>query len=168
MTDIPRGTPIEQTVAVISESVASLAKSVETLTDHLSVQIVRTRAISTKTRRLAIIAIIGLALDVMLTVGTLFIIQRVRDNARAVAVIQEARRAGAARNNARLEAQQKSIARLQTQMSTGVLCPLYDIFLKSYDPHSPSALANPSRYEESFRVIRSGSKVLGCKNNSGK
>jgi hypothetical protein len=43
-----------------------------------------------------------------------------------------------------------------------VLCPLYGVFLASYNPDSAAAQADPQRYEQAFTVIRRGVVVLGC------
>jgi hypothetical protein len=55
------------------------------------------------------------------------------------------------------------IREVQTKVGNQVLCPLYAIFLGAYDPKSPTAKANPQRYEAQFTVIRNSYKILECR-----
>jgi hypothetical protein len=63
----------------------------------------------------------------------------------------------------KLGQQTEEIAVLEKRTSTEVLCPLYALFLGSYNPNSPNAKENPEQYERSFKVIEDGAKILGCK-----
>lgn len=56
----------------------------------------------------------------------------------------------------------RATQRLQERTSSLVLCPLYDRLLDSYNPGSPSAVADPVQYEESIRTIETGASILGC------
>jgi hypothetical protein len=55
------------------------------------------------------------------------------------------------------------IQNVQTKVGNQVLCPLYQIFLKSYDPNSTTAKLDPKKYEQQFQVIRNSYKILECK-----
>lgn len=132
-------------LTTITESIASLGKSVDNLTHKQAVQIKRAK-------RLAIIAIAGFVLDILLTIGAGFLGVKAFDNANDIKTSQET-----------IVSQQVQLRALQNKVSTEALCPLYEIFLKSYDPKSPAALEDPAQYEQSFRVIEKGAKVLQCK-----
>jgi len=97
-----------------------------------------------RTRRLISWTIIGLVLDLTLTivVGVLFNNQQ-----------------GTSR---RIERNAENIRLVQQRTGNEVLCPLYGLFLASFDPTSAAARKDPAKYEASFRVIRTGYQVLGC------
>jgi hypothetical protein len=53
----------------------------------------------------------------------------------------------------------------QEQLRNGVLCPLYSVFLGSYDPKTRDKNPDPAarqKYEDAFAKIRSGWEVMGC------
>jgi len=53
----------------------------------------------------------------------------------------------------------------QEQLRNVVLCPLYSVFLGSYDPKTRDKNPDPSarqKYEDAFTKIRSGWDVMGC------
>lgn len=54
------------------------------------------------------------------------------------------------------------IAKLQKVATDEALCPLYEIFLVSYNPKGINAQENRALYEESFRTIEVGAKALNC------
>ncbi len=56
----------------------------------------------------------------------------------------------------------KTAIAAQETTRTGALCPLYALFLRSYDPKSPAARQNPTKYEAAFRGLREQSGALGC------
>lgn len=114
----------------IAASVATLSQSVEELTDHQFRQIRRAK-------KLAIIAILGLILDTLLTGGGLFLLVRVESNASA-------------------------IGELQNTLTQDGVCPLYRIILESYDPKGPVALADPARYNARFLDFEKSAKALSC------
>lgn len=60
------------------------------------------------------------------------------------------------------QANQDRIDELQQRTSSDVLCPLYALFLRAYNPRSPVALADPNLYEENFVTIERGARALGC------
>jgi hypothetical protein len=43
-----------------------------------------------------------------------------------------------------------------------VLCPLYSVFLGSYNPNTRAAGQDRKTYEDTFQVIRAGYAHLGC------
>lgn len=57
---------------------------------------------------------------------------------------------------------QERIAALQLKTSNEVLCPLYGLFLRSYNPAGPAATYDPVGYEEGFITIEAGAKALAC------
>ena len=53
----------------------------------------------------------------------------------------------------------------QAQLRNDVLCPLYGIFLGSYDPKTRDRNPDPQarqKYEDAFAQIRHGWAVMGC------
>lgn len=53
----------------------------------------------------------------------------------------------------------------QEQLRNGVLCPLYSVFLGSYDPKTRDKNPDPQareKYEDAFSKIRHGWEVMGC------
>ena len=53
----------------------------------------------------------------------------------------------------------------QAQLRNDVLCPLYGIFLGSYDPKTRDKNPDPQareKYEDAFAKIRHGWEVMGC------
>jgi hypothetical protein len=53
----------------------------------------------------------------------------------------------------------------QEQLRNGVLCPLYSVFLGSYDPKTRDKNPDPQarqKYEDAFDKIRDGWDVMGC------
>lgn len=57
--------------------------------------------------------------------------------------------------------QSQTNARLDDTRS-GVLCPLYSVFLGSYNPSTRAPGTDRDTYEATFAVIRDGYKDLGC------
>jgi hypothetical protein len=60
---------------------------------------------------------------------------------------------------------QTNTARIQevnARVNSQALCPLYEVFLRSYNPGSPSAQQDPAEYDRNFAVIEQGAKALGC------
>lgn len=116
--------------------VAQLNDSVQ----GLAVRSERSEADITRSKRAIRWTAVGVVLDIVLTV--------------VAALLFNDQRAA----SSRLDAQQQQITRVQRD----VLCPLYDLFLASYNPRSPQAKANPAKYEASFKTIREGVVVLEC------
>lgn len=55
--------------------------------------------------------------------------------------------------------------RAQSQLRAEVLCPLYGIFIGSYDPKTRDNNPDPQareKYEDAFVKIRHGWQVMGC------
>lgn len=56
--------------------------------------------------------------------------------------------------------------RSQDQLRAEVLCPLYGIFIGSYDPESRANNADPdakAKYEDAYAKIRRGWQVMECR-----
>lgn len=62
-----------------------------------------------------------------------------------------------------IQANQRRLADVQNRTSTGVLCPLYQLFLDSYHPERRPAGTTAEQYEAQFDVIRNGYRTLGCR-----
>lgn len=58
--------------------------------------------------------------------------------------------------------QGKELERVQNRTSGEVLCPLYDLFLTSYNPKGATAVRDPAGYERAMVTIEKGAKALGC------
>lgn len=129
----------------VKEAVFSLGESVSILTKTQASEI-------KKAKTLAKVAVGGLILDIILTIGTVVLANQAVINANNIT-----------NNQNKVLAQQHQLELLQTKVSSEVLCPLYEIFLKSYNPKTPNALEDPAQYEESFKVIEKGSRILQCK-----
>jgi len=106
----------------------------------LAARSTRTESDLRASRRAIRLTAVGLALDLTLTVVAFFLYhnQQVTGRQLAMTVVEQER--------TRSEA----------------LCPLYGLFLGSYDPHSEAAKRNPARYDDAFVVIRKGAHSLGC------
>ncbi|KPI09948.1 hypothetical protein OV450_3439 [Actinobacteria bacterium OV450] len=92
-------------------------------------------------RRLIYLTMVGISLDVLLTIGLIVIGQNVSANAREIANVQE-------------------------RTSTDVLCPLYAQFLtasKAPPPpyYTPQQVADRAK---GFKVIEEGYRILNCEN----
>jgi hypothetical protein len=55
---------------------------------------------------------------------------------------------------------------VQDRTSTQVLCPLYSLFLTSYNPNGQTALRDPVAYENNMRTIEQGATTLGCEHRT--
>lgn len=56
-----------------------------------------------------------------------------------------------------------SIFRDQEHTRAEVLCPLFSVFVGSYDPTSRKEGPDREKYEDTFRVIRQGYATLKCR-----
>ena len=122
----------------ITQSIDDLAKTTQVLGDTLLTQV-------DKVRRLNFIM---MGVGVVITVLVIFSIYSIiKLNAFA----------------ARSTADRAHINMVLDRTSNDVLCPLYELFLFSYNPKGPVALDNPALYEQNFDVIESGARVLNCK-----
>jgi len=123
-------------VADIQQSTNVLEHLVSGLTDTQAAQII-------KLRRAVRWVALGLVLDMALTGGGVWLVQKAYQNSDRITANQDALRVRQAR-------------------SGPALCGLYDVLLDSYNPQSPSAKADPASYEQSFAQIESGARVFGC------
>src|SRR6266702_1764330 len=121
----------------MSEELASTAGELAQEVKTLTTEVVALRKRSFSNRKLIRWTIVGLILDITLTlvVGVLFHLVQSNSN---------------------------HIQDVQTKVGNQVLCPLYSIFLQSYNPNSAAAKANPQTYEAQFTVIRNSYKILDC------
>ena len=130
-------TDLEESMAVIKTSIGWLSKSVSELTRIQSDQLRRTR-------RLALVAIAGLAINVILVIGAGFLANKVISESAA---------------STRAQSEASSVHLRFAQEGT---CPLYAIIISGYNPDSPDALAAPAPYERQFSLLRQASKDFGC------
>jgi len=121
----------------LAAAVAQLNTSVQGLAQRTG----RSEADIGRSKRAIRWTVVGVCLDIVLTI--------------VAALLFNDQRA----TSARLDAQQQQITRVQRE----VLCPLYALFLASYDPQSPQAKAAPAKYAASFKTIREGAAVLECR-----
>lgn len=129
---------IEESVATITTAVGWLERSVADLTRRQSLQLKRTR-------RLAIVALVGLFINVVLIIAGGFLTNKVITESAA---------------NIRAAADASGVHLRFTLEGT---CPIYEIILSGYNPKSPDALASPAAYEEQFRQFRQAARDLGCR-----
>jgi len=124
------------TAQALTEQVRALAGEVGGLADEVAEVDGRAR----RSRRVLSIAIVGLAFDLVLSCVVFFglFAQSATDR--------------------RLE----SLIVRQDEIRNGALCPLYGLFLRSYNPDGPAAKADPVQYERSFVEIRRSYGVLEC------
>jgi hypothetical protein len=88
---------------------------------------------------------IGLLVDVVLTFGVGWLIRDAQSR------------------NDDLDRQQRSIRILASRTSVDALCPLYDLFLDTYDPTNPQAVKiGRKEYDKQYVVIERGATVLNC------
>lgn len=125
-----------QLVADIQDSTNVLEHLVAGLTNTQAAQII-------KLRRAVRLVAVGLALDMALTGGGVWLVQK------------------AYQNSDRITANQQALRNRQAQTAPA-LCALYDVLLDSYNPHTPSAKAGPASYEASFAQIEYGARVFRC------
>jgi hypothetical protein len=129
--------PDDELLARVQASVSEIAGSVDNLTRRQSAQIDQLRKVSYATA-------VGVLLHVPLTIVTI-ILFFIASNATDAA------------NEATAE-----VREVQDRTSKDVLCPLYDLFLTSYNPRGATALRDPAGYERSIVTIEHGATVLGC------
>ena len=143
-------TALEDQIASIQGSIENLNGLTKQFAHQQAAQILRLKTIVRW-------VIIGLILDLMLTVGGVFIVAQANNNARRIDKTQ-----------ATIVQQQKSIKELQTRTTTTALCPLYRLFLDLYDPvqaKKQDPNFNAKTYEQQFKVLQDGSIALGCPNS---
>jgi 4-amino-4-deoxy-L-arabinose transferase-like glycosyltransferase len=61
--------------------------------------------------------------------------------------------------------QARRTADVQDELRAQVLCPLYSVFLGSYDPRTRDKNPDPQarqKYEDAYAKIRNGWEVMGC------
>ena len=116
-----------------------ISTSLETLSDAVDELAIDQAGQLTRTRLALRWTICGLAVDLVLTVlgGFLWLGERHTSN---------------------------ELKAVNSRVSTQALCPLYELFLRSYNPQSPQARDNPAEYDRSFSVIEQGARTLGCAN----
>lgn len=138
-------TPEQQhSLESIARSVRELTTLAQALTEGLQQQIAKGARMS---RALAAV-VVGLAL------GAGVIGYQVAELRRLAQVATE--------NRAQITRNQEGIAALQERTSREVLCPLWELFLASYNPNSTNARESPLNYDDSFAVIERGAVTLGC------
>lgn len=131
-------------VQALVEAAQHLMVQVDALGKEGGVQFTSLAKRSRSNRRLGIIAISGLVLDVVLSVVL------------SIGLIQ-------------VRANETDIHRLTDRLNTSqtvtrqqALCPLYQIFLDSRTPAGRAAAPDKAKYDHAFEVIQKGYDVLGC------
>lgn len=120
----------------LAQSAAELTKSVKLLTDAVSKLMARTE----RSERAILLTIVTLVIDVVLT------------------VVVGASIWGQFATNTKVDA-----ALRQQEITTNqVLCPLYAVFIGSYNPESRAPGTDRETYESNFQVIREGYEILRC------
>jgi hypothetical protein len=97
-----------------------------------------------RNRMLATVAIVGLILDVLITIVLTFI------------------GLGMQSNTDRIDALTQRLDRAQTTQRQKALCPLYQVFLDSKSPQGRAAAPDPDKYDHAFVVIKQGYDALEC------
>lgn len=124
------------TLETIQNAVVQLAASVTDLTHRQAAQVKRAR-------KLATVAIVGLILDIVLTLTGVYLYFKANTNSN------------------RIEENQRAISVVQERQAKG-LCPIFDIILTNYNPKSPNALAAPALYERTFKAYESAATSAAC------
>ena len=130
-------------VRSIEASVSQLASAILVVSGTQSNQIEKLQSTTDRLRRTIKWTVIGLTLDLVLTLGGVYLFERSAENSQRIQANQEA---------------------LRTRQSTTkpALCSLYDLFLDSWNPQSPSAKADPVSYADSFARLEDGARTFGC------
>lgn len=63
---------------------------------------------------------------------------------------------------ARVQDNTDQLKAVNARVSSQALCPLYEVFLRSYNPQGPAAQQDPAEYKHNFDVIEAGARALGC------
>lgn len=136
--------PLSSRAAQLSETVSSLSKSVSGLS--LSLEGVEAR--TTRGERGLRLTILGLALDVVLSIVVLI-----------MGGLLYASNADVKETQAKLEAQNEQAITLRHD----ALCPLYSLFLGFYSPAAREKFPQgPEAYDHGFDVLRKGARALRC------
>lgn len=121
---------VTQQVTEMNATVAQLASLTTELTQRQEGQLRRLR-------KLLLWTVLGLVLDLLLTVLGAVLVKQTQDNTHAIDTVQ-------------------------SRTSTQALCPLYDLFLRSYNPNNAIAKQDPVAYDKNFEVIEKGAAALQC------
>lgn len=120
----------------LAKSAAELTTSVKTLTEAVEKLMGRTE----RSERAILLTVVTLIIDVVLTIGVgLSFYAQFATNSKVEQAIRQ-----------------------QEITTTQVLCPLYAVFLGSYNPQSRASGSDRDIYEQNFVVIRDGYKTLQC------
>lgn len=126
------------------ETANALMSEVETVAHEGGKQFVAQAHASKVNRRLSVVAITGLVLDVILSVVLGIGLSQVHKNEQSIGALTD-----------RLNVS-------QTVTRQKALCPLYGVFLDSESPQGRAAAPDPEKYDQAFKVIREGYKILNC------
>ena len=128
---------IDEQLASITASVGVLASSVQELTNRQAKQV-------DGAKKIALVALAGFMLDMILTVVGVFLVAKANDN------------------SDRISDQQNRLSSIQSIITKDGICPLYSIQLSNYNPQSPGAVAFPARYEATYKSYEAGATKLNC------
>lgn len=136
--------PTGDRLARLTELAESLLREVQGLAEDSGEQFVSLAQRAHTNRLLIKVTIAGCALIALLT-ATLGI--------GLVGVVQNAERINELTH--RLDVS-------QTETRRKALCPLYQVFLDSKSPEARTQAPDPEKYDQAFKVIEDGYKVLNC------
>jgi hypothetical protein len=124
-------------VEALVEAATGLMDKVHKLAQDEGIQFTTLAKKAHETRVLAVVAITGLILDVVLTFAMAF-------------------------GGWQLKHLTNRLDVAQTTTRQKALCPLYQVFLDSESPAGRKAAPDPVKYDHAFKVIREGYSALEC------
>lgn len=128
----------------LTELAVEIIQELENLVTDSGDQFVSLAKRARTNRRLIIVTIASLVLDVVLSVFLALAVIQIGDNDQAISALTN-----------RLDVS-------QTVQRQKALCPLYQLFLDSESAAGRAAAPDPVKYDHAFVVIRDGYSVLGC------
>ena len=131
-------------VEALVEAATGLMDRVHALARDEGIQFDTLARKSHQNRILATVAIVGLVLDVLITVVLTFI------------------GLGMQSNTDRIDGLTHRLDIAQTTTRQKALCPLYQVFLDSKSAAGRAAAPDPEKYDHAFVVIKQGYDVLDC------
>lgn len=128
----------------LTELASEIIQELESLVTDSGNQFVSLAKRAQTNRRLIVVTIASLVLDVVLSVFLTLGIVQIKHNEHQISTLTN-----------RLDIS-------QTVQRQKALCPLYQLFLDSESPAGRAAAPDPIKYDHAFVVIRDGYNVLGC------
>lgn len=128
----------------LTELASEIIQELESLVTDSGNQFVSLAKRAQTNRRLIVVTIASLVLDVVLSVFLTLGIFQIKHNEHQISTLAN-----------RLDIS-------QTVQRQKALCPLYQIFLDSESAAGRAAAPDPVKYDHAFTVIKDGYSVLGC------